>query len=127
MKQLRIYMAAALLLIGVGGAVLAAPGASADSPKSVVCSTLGGGNGCNGTPANSIDLKNVVAAVVNILSLTIGIVAVIVIMIAGLRMITASGDSSGIATARTSVIYALVGLVVAAMAQIIVRYVLRKV
>ncbi len=127
MKHIRLLVAAFLLLAGVGGAVLATSSASADSPKSVVCSTLGSGTGCTTTPTNGVDLKGVVGAVVNILSLIVGIAAVVVIIISGLRMITASGDSSSIATARTSVIYAIVGLVVAAAAQLIVKYVLHRV
>ena len=127
MKHVRLYIAALLLLVGFGSATLATASASADSPKAVVCSTLGGGTDCSGTPTNGISLKQVVGAVVNILSLIVGIAAVITIIIAGLRMITANGDSSNIATARTAIIYAIIGLVVAAMAQFIVQFVLHKI
>lgn len=65
--------------------------------------------------------------VVNVLSIIVGIAAVIMIIINGLRFITANGDSGQINSARNGVIYAIVGLVIAAMAQIIVRFVLNRI
>lgn len=67
-----------------------------------------------------------VKTAVNILTAIVGIAAVIMIIINGLRFITANGDSGSISSARTGIIYALVGLVVAAMAQIIVRFILNR-
>lgn len=66
-------------------------------------------------------------AVINILSTIIGTVAVIMIMVAGVRFITSGGDSSKVAGAKSSVVYALIGLVIVAMAQFIVQFVLKQV
>jgi hypothetical protein len=51
-------------------------------------------------------------------------ISVLVIMIGGFRYIISAGDSSGIEGAKNSIIYALVGLVVAVLAQVIVSFVL---
>ncbi len=49
----------------------------------------------------------------------VGIIAVVVIVLAGIRIITADGDSSKVAGARQTIIYAVVGLVVVGSAFII--------
>ena len=48
------------------------------------------------------------------------------IIVGGLRYITSGGESSNISGAKTTIIYALVGLVIVALAQFIVHFVLNK-
>ena len=72
-------------------------------------------------------LSGTLSNVINLLSAIIGIAAVIVIVLNGLRFITANGDSNAITSARNGVIYALVGLIIVALAQAIVRLVLNRV
>lgn len=77
-----------------------------------------------GSPQRSIN--TLITQIVNILSIIVGIVAVIMIIIGGFKYITSSGDSGNISSAKNTVIYALVGLVIVALAQVIVRFVLQK-
>ncbi len=56
-----------------------------------------------------------------------GIVAVIVIIIGGLRYITSNGDASGIQSAKNTILYAVVGLVVIIAAAGITGFVLSNV
>lgn len=79
--------------------------------------------GCN-NGGNTI--KSLSTAVVNILSIIIGVVSVIMLIIAGFRFITANGDANAISSARNTIIYAIVGLVIAVLAQAIVHYVLNS-
>lgn len=72
-------------------------------------------------------IVSVIRSVIEVLSIIIGIAAVIGIIVSGLRMTLANGDSNGIASARSSLVYSLVGLAVAALAQVIVRIVLGSV
>jgi len=69
----------------------------------------------------------VLTKVIGIISLIIGITAVIVIIIAGIRFMTSGGDPQQASGARQAIIYAAIGLVVAASAQLIVAFVLNKV
>lgn len=78
-------------------------------------------------PTTSDPIVGVIRSVIEVLSIIIGIAAVIGIIVSGLRMTLASGDSNGIASARSSLIYSLVGLAIAALAQVIVRIVLGSV
>lgn len=64
---------------------------------------------------------------IDILSYIIGIVAVIVLIISGLQMIFASSDPQAVAKARNMMIYAVVGVAVAALAQVIVLFVLNNI
>lgn len=72
-------------------------------------------------------LNGVITAVLNILSAVIGVAAVVMIILAGFKYITSGGDPSGVKSAKDSLIYAIVGLLVVAMAQTIVRFVLHAV
>lgn len=66
-------------------------------------------------------------AVVNIINFVIGVgglVAVIYIVIGGIGYITANGDASKIAKAKNTIIYALIGLLITALAFAIVNFAL---
>lgn len=63
----------------------------------------------------------------SIFALVIGIIAVIVIIISGLRMVVSGGDSNTITASRNAIIYAVVGLVIAAIAQSLVVFLLRRI
>jgi hypothetical protein len=78
---------------------------------------------CSGA---SGEVDSVVQTIINILSLIIGIVAVVMIIINGLRFITSGGDANAVNSARNGVIYALVGLILVGVAQFIVRFVLSR-
>jgi len=62
----------------------------------------------------------------NIVTLIVGIAAFIVIIVSGLQFILGVGDPAKIANARNALIYALVGIVIAVMAQVIVKFVVNK-
>jgi hypothetical protein len=87
------------------------------------------GSGCTGDPnadQGNKDLTNIITTVVNIISIIVGVVAVIMIIWGGLKYITSGGESGKITSAKNTIIYALIGLVVVALAQFIVRFVLSK-
>ena len=65
-------------------------------------------------------------AIINILSLVVGIVSVIIIVVEGFRMVLAGSDAGAAATARRGIVYAAVGLIVALIAQTLVNVVLNK-
>ncbi|HSX27577.1 MAG TPA: pilin [Patescibacteria group bacterium] len=69
----------------------------------------------------------VLTTAVNILSIIAGLVAVFVIMIAGVKMITSAGDPTSISSAKKAILYAVISLVVVASAQLIVRFIINKV
>lgn len=63
---------------------------------------------------------------VNIISAVVGVVAVIMIIVGGFKYITSGGDNSNVAAAKNTIIYAIIGLIIVALAQLIVRFVLSQ-
>lgn len=127
MKELRSLALAVVLAlvmaISIQTPVMAANGAAGAARQSV-CEgvNVGGGTCADG----GSDIQRVITVVIQILSTIAGIAAVIMLIVGGLKYITANGDSSSISSAKTTIIYAIIGLIIVAMAQIIVRFVLGK-
>lgn len=72
-------------------------------------------------------VDNIITTVINVFSLVVGVISVIMIIIGGLKYITSSGDSGNVSGAKNTILYAIIGLVVVALAQVIVRFVLGRV
>jgi hypothetical protein len=68
--------------------------------------------------------KSIARNVVGIMSYVIGAVAVIMLIIAGFKYVIAGGDTNAITSAKNTLIYALVGLAIAVLAQALVHWVL---
>jgi hypothetical protein len=62
----------------------------------------------------------------NLLSLVVGIVSVFVIIVGGIRYVLSEGDPTRASAARNGIIYAIIGLLIAALAQGIVVFVLNR-
>jgi hypothetical protein len=92
--------------------------------KSDACSGLDQLDSSNGCGSKGSDVTDVIRAVVGILSYIVGAVAIIMVIVSGFKYITSNGDSNRIASARSTLVYALVGLAVAALAQFLVHFVL---
>jgi TctA family transporter len=67
-----------------------------------------------------------VARGLNLFSAVVGIIAVVMIIVGGIQYITSGGDSGNVTKAKNTILYAVIGLVVVALAQIIVKFVLGR-
>lgn len=81
--------------------------------------------GCDAT-GDGTTVNNLIATVINIISIVVGVVAVIMLIIGGLKYITSNGDSGNVTGAKNTILYAIIGLVVVALAQIVVRFILGR-
>ncbi len=122
MRMKRILVIA-LLLLGVSAASLFVPEQVLAAPKDEVCQGVGAvaSGGCN-QPGGSVD--NIIATGINIFGRIIGIVGVIMLMVGGFKYQTSGGDPSKASGAKNTIIYALIGLVIAGASQAIVWFVL---
>ena len=85
-------------------------------------------NGCTVDTATANNkINSILTLVINIFSLVVGVISVIMIIIGGLKYITSGGEASNISGAKNTIIYAIVGLVIVALAQFIVHFVLGKI
>jgi hypothetical protein len=131
-QKLKISIVTLSLLLVPVLALSGAANAQTDKVSGSLCQ--GGGNVALGEEADCEDvtedseegLNNVITNVVNVLSLIVGIIAVIMIVIGGFRYITSGGDSGNVSGAKNTILYAIVGLVIVALAQFIVRFVLSQ-
>lgn len=80
---------------------------------------------CAGSePQNRV--SHLITVIINIISAVVGIIAVIMIIVAGLRYVTSGGKEEGVKNAKNTILYAIIGLVVVALAQLIVHFVLNQ-
>ena len=127
MKRIKLLILSGLMLLTVGAGALVPAVASADSSKTAVCDALGGGDDCTKNGGDGGDITKVVRQVVDLLSIVVGMVAVIMIIVAGFRFVSSGGDSNKVSGARNTILYAIVGLIVVALAQFIVHFVMASV
>jgi len=71
-------------------------------------------------------INRIITQVINIFSVIVGAVAVVMIIIGGFRYVTSSGDSARVTAAKNTILYALIGLIIVALSQIIVRFILNR-
>jgi hypothetical protein len=107
-------------LVALFGFALAVPSvAMAQSPAGEIDKGIDAIDGEEEAPS----LGSQIEIVVNILLFILGAIAVVMIIIGGIRYATSNGDSSQIKTAKDTILYAVVGLIVAIMAYAIVGWV----
>lgn len=80
------------------------------------CSTNGGS-----------DINSLLRKIINIASLIVGFVAVIMIIVGGFRYITSGGSDTGVTGAKNTILYAIIGLIIVAVSQLLVHFVLNNV
>lgn len=65
--------------------------------------------------------------VIDTLFVVVGAVAVIILIIGGIRYITSTGDSTRIQKAKDTILYAVIGLIVVILARAIVGFVIGRI
>ncbi|MNT23703.1 hypothetical protein D3C72_1591340 [compost metagenome] len=68
---------------------------------------------------------NIITPIINTLLFILGAISVIMIIVAGIRYTTSGGDASSVTAAKNTLMYSIVGLVVAILAYAIVNFVLK--
>jgi hypothetical protein len=84
-----------------------------------------GGENCTADDAKR--LGETIRSGIDLVSVVVGIIAVIMIIIGGIRFIVSDGDSGKVSTAKNTIMYALIGLILVAFAQTIVKFVLGRI
>ena len=125
---IKLLIALTLLATFLTPSMAGAMGFANLSSQATVCTGVGQISGSVGCDTNSgATLDGVLKLVLNLLSVIVGIIAVIMIIIGGIKYITSGGSSDKTTSAKDTILYAIVGLVIVALAQIIVTFVLNKV
>ena len=103
------------------------PGSSTDCKDVDVKSGIGGGANC-AKPSNSEDnlftSGGIFQTVSNILLFLVGAISVIMLIIGGIRYVISGGDQGAVTSAKNTILYAIVGIVVAFLAFAAVSFVI---
>ena len=124
MKKIVSYVsgfAVAIMLLSAP-AVSAAPGDVLD--QSCAEAQQAGTALCQGRDQELFEAGGVFTTIINTIIYVIGAAAVVMIIIGGFRYVVSNGDSGSITTAKNTILYAVVGLVVAIMSYAIVNFVI---
>ena len=125
-KYISLSIAALFLSLSLSGAAFAQADIQSSTCRGAEELKFGGTVRCEQLQASERDVNDLIATVINIFSVIVGIIAVIMIVYGGFRYITSGGDTQKVTSARNTILYAIVGLIIVALAQFIVRFVLAK-
>jgi hypothetical protein len=121
MQKLKLSIVAMLAVLGLG--FVATP-AYAACTSAATCVSAGANTADPG--GKKVSLGTLIKTVVNVLLYILGAVAVIMIVIGGIKYTTSNGDASSVTSAKNTIMYAVVGLIVALMAYAIVNFVIQQ-
>jgi hypothetical protein len=123
MNKIKSVIVSAMVMFGVVALPVAPVFADACSGSPVECAQQGTDSVSNGR-GNPDDLQKNIKTIVNVLLFILGAIAVIMIIIGGIRYATSGGDASSTKAAKDTILYAVIGLVVAILAYAIVNFIL---
>jgi hypothetical protein len=129
-KSLQALLIVPVLALGVSvtSGLLVAPAANAVAGCTTDASGgAAGGAGCAQGTDQQADLfgpTGIFKTITNVLLFIIGAVSVIMLIIGGIRYVVSGGDSSAVTGAKNTILYAIVGIVVALLAYALVNFVI---
>lgn len=127
MKRISTYLLSVIAIVLVGSVVFTGLQASAVDCASAKDCVTSGLTAANGGTAVTATPGNLIKTIVNALLYILGAIAVIMIVIGGIRYTTSNGDASSVKAAKDTILYAVIGLVVALLAYAIVNFVVTNI
>lgn len=79
---------------------------------------------CDGCPSNLFGDDGVFKQITNTILYIVGIIAVIMLIIGGIKYVISGGDAKKVTDAKNTILYAIIGLVIAFFACAIVNFVI---
>ena len=124
-----------LLVSALFGAMVLLPSstimaASATEDISSVCASNPSSSLCTGYDkgkASDNPIVDTLTIVINILSFIAGALAVFLVMYGGFKYIVSAGDAGKVTSAKNTILYALVGIVVVVISRQLILFILSKV
>lgn len=125
MKKLFQYIGIVTASIGITSLVTLQPVLAID-PLAAGCDLNPSAEICQQKNTAGASMQTLIRNIISTLLFVLGIICVIVIIVAGIQYAVAGGDAAQITRAKNSILYAVVGLVVALLAYAIVNFVLQQ-
>lgn len=125
MKRIFLHLT---LIIGLLSATFLAPlsyaHAATGSIDAVCEGVTGVGGGCNQQEASRVG--KTIKTALRIMQVIAGLLAVFYLISAGLKFITSSGSSEGVKSARNTILYTAIGIIIVLLSEAIIRFVLDR-
>ncbi len=137
-QKIKAYLltATSLVMLAVPVVATTAVASAADGCSGITNSLATGANSaipgsgdavnCASTGVNNDSVKTLAAKITNTFSIIVGAASVIMIIYGGFRYVTSGGESGRVGAAKNALLYAIVGLAIVALAQLIVHFVLAQ-
>lgn len=123
MRKLKLLIAAGFVAaIGAFTLVPAASTYALDDPLNTVCQGNADSQVCKN---DDDDANKLIGVLVNTLLFVVGALSTVMIIVGGIMYATSTGDSGRITKAKNTIMYAIVGLVVAFVAYAIINWVVK--
>ena len=138
-KKISLFIASIATMLSMGAFMFApatvyAQDSTTESTQAINCGVTGSFSTVNPSAADcgsTVDadntVNNTIKLVIRILQVVVGIISVVMIIFGGLKYITSGGDAASVTSAKNTIIYACIGLIVVALAEVIVQFVLNRV
>jgi len=131
MKALLKKVSAALLIVPALVLSLGAAPALAQATPVTGCDVVTSGGISHGAecakptnaPAQLFGPNSIFVTVTNIMLFIIGAIAVIMLIVGGIRYVVSAGDQNAVTSAKNTILYAIIGIVVAFLAYAAVNFV----
>ncbi len=81
----------------------------------------------NGMPTDLIGVDGVFTKLTNTVLYAVGIISVVMLIIGGIRYVISGGDSKKVTDAKNTIMYAIIGLIIAILSYAIVNFVITAV
>lgn len=129
MKKLILNAVAAFVtVLGLGCIATASPvSATVICPDGGTANTLDGCTQYGSIEGKDTNLMDILGIIINVILGVVGFVAVFMIILGGISFVTSQGDAAKVTRARNTILYGVIGLVVAILAFAIVNFVLSSV
>jgi ABC-type Fe3+ transport system permease subunit len=128
MKKVKIIIASLAIVLSIFGlSFTPAPTYAANSicGQPNVSEEIKKANGCGGS--STTDLSNVIVGIINGIVAILGIVAAIFVIVGGVNYMTSQGDPGKLQKAKNTILYSVIGLIIAALAFAIVNFVVANI
>lgn len=123
MSKIKRIITSVMIMLGVVAVPVAPVFAEACDASPVECAQKGT-DSVSSQKGNADDLEKNIKTIVNVLLFILGAIAVVMIIIGGIRYTTSNGDASATKGAKDTILYAVIGLIVAILAYAIVNFIL---
>jgi len=127
MKKLLLLFLVALAVVGVG--LMQTQSAGAEEILNEACSGAAGSSTVCKTQVSDNPVSgpgSIINRVTRVVAVAAGAIAVIIIIVSGIRFTTSHGDPQSVNAAKNTLLYAIIGLIVIIAAQAIISYVVTR-